>query len=49
MSEFKLKLSFIYSKKKVTYQAVFFQDAPQLVWSFLPVQPCAQYSRAIDS
>ena len=32
----------IYSKKKVTYQAVFFRDAPQLVWSFSPAQPCAR-------
>ena len=40
---------YIYSKKKVTYQAVFFRDAPQLVWSFSPAQPCARYSRAFNS
>ena len=36
-------------RKKVTYQAVFFRDAPQLVWSFSPAQPCARYSRAFNS
>ena len=39
----------IYSKKKVIYQAVFFRDAPQLAWSFSPVQPCARYSHAFNS
>ena len=38
----------IYSKKKVPCQEVFFRDAPQLVWSFSPAQPCARYSTCIQ-